>query len=318
MFRPSISVIVTAHKESALTKLAISSALNQTLDRGMYEIIVVSNVNVPEMTGISILRSSDKWVGPKMAEGVRAARGDVIAFLDYDDLFYPNKLEHVLHHFSFDKDLVFYWNKQTFINEYGSEVVMKGLRGSFRRRLINLSAAEPETYSLLRMATFNASSMSVRKEVIARYLSKLQEVRVSGDSPALIAAVLSGGHALIDDVPLTKYRLHPYATDPEIYKSYMHDYAIFVQWLEEQGNSIISKYLKNYYNYLYAWSELHHQLYSKTRNKVRATRALIDCIRYGGGATESSKALAVWALTLLDPVASLTIYHRLGGGRVRA
>lgn len=318
MARPLISVVVPVHKESMLTKLAINSALNQTLDRSVYEVIVVSNVNIPEMTGINILMSTDRWLGPKLADGVKAARGDIVAFLDYDDLFYPNKLARVVHHFSSNKDLVFYWNKQIFIDEYGAEIVPKGRRNSFRRRLINLSAVEVgelKTYKLIRMAGFNASSISIKKEVIARYTAKLQEVRISSDSPLMIAAVLNGGDALIDDEPLTKYRAHPYATDPEMYKAYMHDYTMFMHWLGEQGNNAISKYLKNYYKYLYARSELHHQLYVKTRNKVRATRALLDCIRYGGGAMDSSMALAVWALTFLDLPAPLRIYWKLGGGR---
>ncbi len=46
---PFISVIITAYNRREFLKHAVRSVLNQTLDKGLYEIIVVKNFKDPEV-----------------------------------------------------------------------------------------------------------------------------------------------------------------------------------------------------------------------------------------------------------------------------
>jgi len=92
---PYISVIITVYNRTQYVNETINSVLNQTLNRDKYEIIVVTNVDVPEREGVKIIKSNERWLGPKIAEGILNARGEVICLLEDDDLFLHNKLETV-------------------------------------------------------------------------------------------------------------------------------------------------------------------------------------------------------------------------------
>ena len=92
---PYISVIIPVYNRTQYVGEAINSVLNQTLSRDKYEIIVVTNVDLPEREGVKIIKSNERWLGPKIAEGIEEARGEVICLLEDDDLFLHNKLETV-------------------------------------------------------------------------------------------------------------------------------------------------------------------------------------------------------------------------------
>jgi glycosyltransferase involved in cell wall biosynthesis len=97
---PLVSVVIIAHNCAQYVGHAIQSVLEQTWPR--LELIVVDDGST-DATGAVIQRVSDprmKYVrqtnkGPNAArnEGIRHARGDLIAFLDCDDWWLPAKLE---------------------------------------------------------------------------------------------------------------------------------------------------------------------------------------------------------------------------------
>ncbi|OBB73446.1 hypothetical protein A5759_15795 [Mycobacterium sp. 852014-52144_SCH5372336] len=90
----SVSVVVPTIGRPSL-RSAVESALQQTSPP--LEVIVVLDADcepgLPESAGIRLLRTSG-GVGPSLAKhlGVEAARGNVIALLDDDDLWRPDKL----------------------------------------------------------------------------------------------------------------------------------------------------------------------------------------------------------------------------------
>ncbi len=91
-----ITVILPTRNRPALLALAIESVQAQTVDG--WELIVVDSASdpparVPEDPRIRLLRL-DGDPGPARARnaGIDASRGDVLAFLDDDDLFSPDRL----------------------------------------------------------------------------------------------------------------------------------------------------------------------------------------------------------------------------------
>jgi len=92
---PYISVIIPVYNRTQYVGEAINSVQNQMLSRDKYEIIVVSNVDLPEREGVKIIKSKERWLGSKIAEGIEEAKGEVICLLEDDDLFLNNKLETV-------------------------------------------------------------------------------------------------------------------------------------------------------------------------------------------------------------------------------
>lgn len=98
---PTVSVIIPTYNRALMVKDAIQSVLDQTYTD--YEIIVVDDGSTDDTSRvINGLRSYSRKVhyihqgnkGRSAARniGVRAARGDYIAFLDSDDMFLPEKL----------------------------------------------------------------------------------------------------------------------------------------------------------------------------------------------------------------------------------
>lgn len=96
---PLISVIIAAYNQGPLLALAIESVLNQTyLNR---EIIVVNDGSTGTLTRETALRYEHQIVYIEQANGgvaaarntgMAAAKGSLIALLDQDDLWMPNRL----------------------------------------------------------------------------------------------------------------------------------------------------------------------------------------------------------------------------------
>ncbi|AAT42912.1 glycosyltransferase [Picrophilus oshimae] len=87
-----ISVIVTAYNRSEYLLDAVKSALNQTLSKEKYEIIVIKNYNddnIDEFLNKNNIKNiiMDGTIGEYLYKGINESKGDIISFLDDDDLF---------------------------------------------------------------------------------------------------------------------------------------------------------------------------------------------------------------------------------------
>ena len=100
MTAPKVSVIIPAYNQADFLKEAIKSVLDQTYNN--FEVIVVNDAS-PDHTEQVIQQFDDprlkhlvhqKNLGLPAARntGMRAAEGEIIALLDSDDLFHPEKL----------------------------------------------------------------------------------------------------------------------------------------------------------------------------------------------------------------------------------
>lgn len=102
--RPLVSVIIPTYNHAHFLGRALQSVINQTHPN--WEAIVIDNHsrdNTEEIVRsyrdprITLLKIQNKGViSASRNMGIRAARGEWIAFLDSDDLWYPAKLEHCL------------------------------------------------------------------------------------------------------------------------------------------------------------------------------------------------------------------------------
>jgi len=125
---PLISVVIPAYNAAGYIEEAINSVLNQTFQN--FEIIVVDDGS-QDLTKEKVLNYSDpriKYIykengGPSTARntGIKAARGNYIAFLDYDDIWIPQKLEKQLARFSLEPELGLVYSWVQSINPDGSD-----------------------------------------------------------------------------------------------------------------------------------------------------------------------------------------------------
>ena len=99
----TISVVIPTYNSGVLLKQTLDSALNQTLAPD--EIIVVddgSTDGTPDWVRahygarVTVIEQRNGGVADARNAGWRASSGDWIAFLDHDDVWYPDKLERLL------------------------------------------------------------------------------------------------------------------------------------------------------------------------------------------------------------------------------
>lgn len=122
-------------------------------------------------------------IGEFLAEGIRMSRGEVICFLDDDDIFTREKLYHVNRIFS---------NKRiAYLHNYSK----------FKK--------EDSLYSRLFLPPdFNMSSISIKKAIALTYLDKLNLIETGPDTFFYSLALCSGEVIKTTRKRLTIYRLH--------------------------------------------------------------------------------------------------------------
>lgn len=186
---PYIGIVITAYNRKEFLLNAINSAVNQTLDKKHYEIIVVKN-----FTDDSIDTFNDKHhiksvlmdgtIGEFLHSGISASAGDIISFLDDDDLFTEDKLEVVYNKFKDNDNVCYYHNYHTTVNEDYQEFESKVGKG----------------------VAFNISSISVRKSILN--LDNVKKIHYHQDVFMYLSSLESHKKVIIGKEKLTSYMLH--------------------------------------------------------------------------------------------------------------
>lgn len=120
-----ISVIVTAFNRKEYLEEAIKSVLRQNLDSKYYEIIVVKNFysetidDLIKLNNIKSVYSESLNYGKHVLEALKAASGNIIAFLEDDDIYNENHLSYIYNMFTRHKNLGFLKTGFKFLNEVG-------------------------------------------------------------------------------------------------------------------------------------------------------------------------------------------------------
>ncbi|BAB60018.1 hypothetical protein [Thermoplasma volcanium GSS1] len=186
---PFISVIIIAYNRKEFLLDAIKSALDQTLDREYYEIIVIKNFqddtidNFIKENNIKGIISENKSLGGKISEALYVSKGEIVSFLEDDDMFDRQKLETVYKIFRRNTNVVYYHNVAEYIDESGKKL------GRTNRGL-----------------SFNSSSISIRKSVVMHEF--LENSKVSVDNMMFYFALESSGKIINGKKVLTLYRYH--------------------------------------------------------------------------------------------------------------
>ena len=216
------SVVITAHDRRQYLRRAIDSVLAQDADRSAYEIIVVKNFVDPDVdalldsTGGQHILSTVGPVAGKVADGLRVCQGEIILFLEDDDLFDRTKVRRVISEFRSNPSLGFYHNRLSTIDENGTPLVERplallGLRPPAKARRVYLRAQSKLTQLGRLTGTFpdfNSSSLAIRKDLALEVLPYLLRIPGGVDTFFFFAALASDFDLLIDDAVLTQYRVH--------------------------------------------------------------------------------------------------------------
>jgi glycosyltransferase involved in cell wall biosynthesis len=185
-----ISVIITAYNRNMYLGEALESLYNQTLDQNLFEIFVITNIRDKELErkfkiNTNFIYMEDGPVSEYIIEGIKMAKGNIISFLDDDDLFMPNKLEAVLRKFLDDPDLIYLHNNFLYLlnSQNGNEKNRKRMKKDIIIYTDNIkNSSLKNMYKVINKSyAVNLSSVSVRREVLLSNIEKLTRMKGATD-----------------------------------------------------------------------------------------------------------------------------------------
>ncbi len=220
-----VSVVITAHNRKKYLKDAIESILHQEIKHDVsIEIIIVSNFDDPELSEFmkgksirNIITDKDSF-GEKLAAGIDSSNGDIICFLDDDDMFHSEKISRVLEIFEknpgmsyihndiqvISEDTKFDINMGTMTDNNKSEMLKFDLSGKNRTiKTGKLTSKRADWY---------VSCISIRADFAKKYSSVLKKLNRSLDKALFLMAVDYGKEIGITGQKLTLYRKHESVT----------------------------------------------------------------------------------------------------------
>ncbi|MDS0256837.1 glycosyltransferase family 2 protein [Thermoplasmatales archaeon AK] len=171
---PLITVIMTVHERNGFLKAALESLEMQTLPKDHFEVIIVTEVDLnlrkKSDLEIRILRTQIAGTFGKDLIGIKESRGDILCFLDDDDLFCPNKLEIIEREFKETPSINFHKNNIIRISEEGSFLPCSTQdTQAYTTKKFSSRSLSPRRIIKMRSSlnmSFNLSSISIRRQII--------------------------------------------------------------------------------------------------------------------------------------------------------
>ncbi|MDT7867483.1 MAG: glycosyltransferase, partial [Acidianus sp.] len=170
--------------------------------------------------------NDESYQGKFYLAGLEEVSGEVVTFLDDDDVYVPERLEAIYKAFTSYDRLVYFHNSQTIIDENGnvlerpppslpiSKNLVGGspividvdrLRGLAKR--YNVSVADL-VLKVRAGADINGSSIAVRRPVLESHAQLLKRLPIGIDLFVFASSVKAGGLMYFTDEKLTLYRVH--------------------------------------------------------------------------------------------------------------
>ena len=219
MESPYISVIISAFNRKNYINYATNSVLNQTIDQSKYELIIVTNFDITLKLDkkynykIIVKKTQQKRLN-LMAYGIKEAKGDILCFLDDDDLFKNDKLEMILELFSKNDKLGYIHNSFSLIDSEGNNITSHKLIKLWKQPNKNYYIPYEKIKRHIRKITnycglVNSSSISIRSSIIDRDTLDYF-VNLPGDMDEFLFNELlhSGLDLLMTKDILSFYRIH--------------------------------------------------------------------------------------------------------------
>ncbi len=179
---PEVVVIIGAYRRREYLLRAVRSVLAQTVDRARFEILVTKDFLDPGIDtelarlGVASIVDEDPRIGTWLGRAIRATTAPLVAFLDDDDEFEPDRLARVLQIFHDHPEIGFYRNRVQVIDAEDRPIPPDRWRGIETDSAFDTSgpvvfaggsAAGLVPFALrTTRATFNSSTMVLRRSLL--------------------------------------------------------------------------------------------------------------------------------------------------------
>jgi glycosyltransferase involved in cell wall biosynthesis len=128
MLSPTVSVVIPAYNQANYLAEAVQSVLDQTYAN--LEVIVVNDASTDHTDEVMdkyndprikyLVHSENRYAASARNTGIRASRGELIAFLDADDRYHPEKLKTQVEFLAGNSAIGLTYNSRINIDESGS------------------------------------------------------------------------------------------------------------------------------------------------------------------------------------------------------
>ena len=177
---------------------AVRSVLNQTLSRSEYEIIVIKNFNEELIdrflleNGVKSIEAQSDTTGKWFEIALENSTGSIIAFLDDDDVFAPDKLTRVKLAF-YDCPTLDYFHNNS--DRFTGSVEGIPCHGEMRKPFTKIDTESKNGFlHALKAGHFqNISSITIRKDVLYRGISIVRETNQFTDIVIFFVSLKLGG-----------------------------------------------------------------------------------------------------------------------------
>lgn len=264
-----ISVIIIAYNRSTYLKEAVDSVLNQTLERSLYEVIVVKNFNSElddflHKSNVKVLFSNERSIGPKLVMALSVCEGKIVAFLDDDDKFTKDKLLHIYDTYQSDYLVGYYRNNFEIIDSGGNvknSYLFRESRSKIEKLLVTkiIDSEKTNKLGLMIDLSFEAlpSCISVLKSILVKNQHFLNDLDLSQDWFSFFAALLSEYTMIADGEVLSQYRVHENNTSIKNNLTSMGQFHLRLynsletikNMIDDKGSKQIIKVLDNFSSY---------------------------------------------------------------------
>jgi len=247
--RPLVSVVVTAYNYAEFLAGAVRSVLGQTYPH--FEIILVddgSTDSTPEIARalaadprISYIRQENAGQAAAKNRGVTGARGDLIAFLDADDLWMPQKLSRQVPLFERDPGVGVVFSRALWIDGAGRAVKVRALRPRRGRVLDDLIVDNFVPFS----------SAVVRREAVEEAGGFDQSLRMGIDWDLWLRLACTYRFDYVDE-PLIRYRVgHPGQMSKKIEERMIQSDTVMERFLRDNPGLVSPRAVRRAWAYTF-------------------------------------------------------------------
>ena len=231
--KPYISVILIVYNRNQYIEEALDSLENQDLNKELYEVILVTNLNLhlnkTFLMKLKVINSNIKSAWGKYFQGLDNASGEVISFLEDDDLFDKSKLSYLYEYFKKYNKLIYYKNNtlnfidsnKIILNNYPKNTIkiFKNTKLLNYKKIIKMN----HDYRL----GFNTSSITIKRIILEKYKDYVPSdinIIFSFDSFLFYLALEDGLDIIYDGRYLTYKRISNKNVSDEVNSSLLYSY----------------------------------------------------------------------------------------------
>jgi glycosyltransferase involved in cell wall biosynthesis len=229
-----ISVIIPTYNSAAVIRQTLDSVLRQTVQPD--EILVLDDGSADETVSIlnsyrpkvSVLQQQNRGVAATRNELCKRATGDLVAFLDHDDLWHPRYLEVQSRKFSKHPKATAFFTRHENFNGYGDHQWSTEPADSDAESQVISPANFIERYNSSTGTFYSMSFCCIPKWVLTRLGDAPFCEAVSGVDDCYLCNLLPlHGPVVLTPLTLVAYRVTPQAQSSNQLKSFRNVVQVF-------------------------------------------------------------------------------------------